>query len=797
MKYLLVILVTILSLDTLNTGFCIAQTKSISGAQKTEIYKNASQPVENRVDDLLSRMTLEEKIGQMTMVSLSRLKVDNSGKVTQESLEKLFDGKSIGCLESPFIGVADIAKYSEAADRYLRKNTRLGIPSIQIAECLHGQLAFGATIFPQAIAQGSTWNPELIKKMGEVIALEATSGGVDQALSPLFDIARDPRYGRVEECLGEDPYHVAEMGKAFVIGMQGEPEVTKDRIPENHLMCTAKHFVAYSTPVAGINLGPNDLGERTLRDMHLYPFKKAVQDANIYSVMPSYNELNGIPLHAHTHLIKDVLRKEYGFNGYIFSDYGAIQMLEFFHKTSDSKSQTAMQALSAGIDLEAPQPYAYSELKQMVEDGKLSEALIDEAVSHILTVKFKAGLFDNPYRAPENISQIVHTEESVALARQIAEESVVLLKNENNLLPLHLSDYKSIAVLGPNADRVQYGDYSCTKDKSSGITILEGIKNIAGENIRINYAEGCDITDLNTSGIEEAVKAAEISDVVALVVGGTSMTLSGIGWGDDKSNDNATCGEGFDRAELVPPGVQPELIKAIHKTGKPVILILVNGRAYDIRWENEHLPAIVEAWYPGEQGGNAIAKILFGEVNPSGKLSVSFPQSVGHVPVYYNHQPSGRGFYHQPGTKEKPGRDYVFHSTEALFPFGYGLSYTQFEFSDLKLEKAVLSADGIIRLSVKIKNTGKMAGKEVVQVYINDKISSVATPVKQLKAFKKVELNQSETKKVEFEIPCSELGLWDRNMNYIVKPGEFEIQLGNSSRDIRLKDVVVINGTTK
>jgi len=755
-------------------------------------YKNANLTTELRVSDLLSRMTLDEKVGQMTMLSLSRLKTDKNGEVTQRSLEKLFKGNSIGCLESPFIGVEEIAKYSEAADNYLRRKTRLGIPAIQIAECLHGQLAFGATIFPQAIAQGSTWNPELIKKMGEVIALEASSGGVDQALSPLFDLARDPRYGRVEECFGEDPFHVAEMGKAFVIGMQGDPELSKKQIPENHLMCTAKHFVAYSTPVAGINLGPNDIGERTLRDMHLYPFKKVVQDANIYSVMPSYNEVNGIPLHAHQHYIRDILRKEYGFNGYVFSDYGAIEMLEYFHKTSDNKKETALQAITAGIDLEAPQPYAYSELKQLVDDGKLSEALIDEAVSHILRVKFKAGLFDNPYQAPENISQIVHTEKSIVLARQVAEESVVLLKNENNLLPLQVTDYNSIAVVGPNADRVQYGDYSCTKDKSSGITILEGIKNIVGKNIQINYAEGCDITDLNTSGIEAAVKAAEKSDLVVLVVGGTSMTLSGIGWGDDKSNDHATCGEGFDRAELVPPGVQPELIKAIQKTGKPIVLILVNGRAYDIRWENEHLPAIIEAWYPGEQGGNAIASILFGEVNPSGKLSVSFPQSVGHVPVYYNYQPSGRGFYHQPGTKEKPGRDYVFHSTDPLYTFGFGLSYTKFKFSDLKIEKSVLSADENIKLSVKVKNIGKVTGKEVIQVYINDVISSVATPVKQLKGFKKVEINPSETKTVVFEIPYSELGLWDRNMKYIIEPGEFEIMVGSSSEDIILNKIITI-----
>ena len=755
-------------------------------------YKNKNLAVDIRVSDLLERMTLEEKISQMNMLSLNKLKIDDNNFVSLESLDSLFNGKSIGCLESPFIGVDQISKLSEAADNYFRNNTRLGIPAIQIAECLHGQLAFGATIFPQAIAQGSTWNPELIQKMGEVIAEEASYSGVDQALSPLFDLARDPRYGRVEECFGEDPFHVAEMGKAFVIGMQGDPSITQEYIPENKLMCTAKHFVAYSTPIAGINLAPNNPGSRDLRSLHLYPFKKAIEEANIYSVMPAYNEVNGIPMHANEYLMRDILRKELNFKGYVFSDYEGIAMLNYFHKTTHDKSETAISAINAGIDLEAPQSFAYSELANLVEAGKIDIALIDEAVYNILKTKFKAGLFDRPYSAPNKVSSLIHTKKSVNLALEIAEESTILLKNKNNLLPLDISKLKSIAVIGPNADQVQYGDYSCTKDNKSGVTILNGIQNYVKNRIKVNYAKGCEITNLDKSNIPAAVEAAEKSDVVVLVIGGTSMTLSGIGWGEEILGDFATCGEGFDRASLNPPGVQEELIKELSKTEKPIIMIMVHGRAYSIEWEKEHIPAIVEAWYPGEQGGNAIARILFGEVNPSGKLSVSVPRSAGHTPTFYDIKPSGRGFYYKRGSKEKPGRDYVFSSPDPLFPFGHGLSYTQFEYSDLKIEQNDFADRDTINISVKIKNSGERNGKEVVQVYINDKVSSVTTPIKVLKEFKKVEISASESITVKFNIPISELGLWDKNMNYIIEPGEFEIMVGSSSDDIRLRETIVI-----
>ncbi|HQJ83557.1 MAG TPA: glycoside hydrolase family 3 C-terminal domain-containing protein, partial [Bacteroidales bacterium] len=708
-----------------------------------------------------------------------------------EMLEELFRGRSIGCLDPPRTDIEDIAAISEAVDRYLRTRTRLGIPAIQLElGGMHGMLARGASNFPQVIGQGSTWNIELIREMARVIAYEGSLIGCNQVFSPLFDIARDPRYGRIEECFGEDPYLVAEMGKAFVIGIQGDPSVTKHHIPDGHLISTAKHYAGYSTPVAGINIAPVEIGPRDFRDLYLYPFEKAVKEANVYSVMPAYNEVNGIPVHASEYLLRDVLRGEFGFRGYVFADYGAVSMLHNTHKITADRAETALVALKAGVDQEGSN-WAYSELISLAKNDKNIEALVDEAVRNILGVKFRAGLFDKAYRKPENLTGLCHTEESVKLARKIAEESIILLKNGNSLLPLKAEQLKSVAVIGPNANQVQYGDYSITKDNISGVTILQGIKNLAGNRLKINYAKGCGITDPDKSGFREAVKAAKKSDVVILVIGGTSMSLSGTGWGELAAEGAyPTCGEGYDRSELTPPGVQQELIRAIYKTGKPVVLVMVHGRPYSVKWEKENLDAILEAWYPGEEGGNAVARVLFGEAVPSGKLTVSVPQSVGHVPVFYNHKPTGRGYYKKPGTPESPGRDYVFSSTEPLWSFGYGLSYTEFEYSDLKIARKELTDRDSIELSVKIRNTGKVNGKEVAQLYINDMISSVTTPVKVLKGFKKPEIKAGESVTVNFTLPCRELGLWDRNMNYVVEPGEFEIMIGASSDDIRLRDVI-------
>lgn len=754
---------------------------SVAVASHAQTYKDPNASIDERVEDLLGRMTLEEKIAQMNMNGMGEYRQLPHGA---------------GVVESPFISVQEIARMSSETKRYARENTRLGIPPIQIGECLHGQLAMGATIFPQAIAQGSTWNPALVERMASVIALEASASGVDQALSPLFDLAREPRYGRTEECYGEDPYLVARMGVAFVEGMQGKAEYTRVHgIAPGKLMCTAKHFAGYSVPAGGINLAPSSLGEREMRTLHLYPFEKVVKEANVCAVMPSYNEVDGMPAHSNRWLLTDVLRGEWGFGGYVFTDYGGLSQLHNFHHVAADASEAAVMGINAGVDLEAARPDAYARLSDLVKAGKVKEEQIDAAVRRILRAKFMAGLFDKPYPDPERLSEVVHRPEHVALALEVAQESAVLLKNDSALLPLDASKLKSIAVIGPNADQVQYGDYTYTRDNRSGVTILQGLRDRLGSRVQINYAKGCNITGSDRSGIDAAVEAASKSDVAVVVLGETSVILSGLGWGvglgENEPRDPFVSGEGYDLTSLDPPGVQRELLQAVCATGKPVVLVMVHGRPWSIDWEKDHVPAILEAWYPGEQGGNAIAGILLGDVNPSGRLNCSVPRSVGHLPVTYDYKPSARGINREPGTPEKPGRDYVFSSPTPLFAFGHGLSYTTFEYSDLKIDNNASAKT--VRVSVNVRNTGRRDGKEVVQLYVNDRVSSVTTPQKMLKGFDKIELKAGEQKTVTFDLHYDELALWNASMQHVVEPGEFAVMIGRSAEDIALSGSFVVS----
>ena len=731
-------------------------------------YLDSTLSVDTRVRDLLGRMTIEEKVRQMSMRLIGTF-VEN-GRVSAEAVREFFGGMGIGCLQDLRADPKGSAEAVNAIQKYLVEETRLGIPALVVSECLHGHLSGGATIFPQAIGLASTWNPDLVRRMGEAAAKEARAVGVAQALAPDLDLARDPRWGRVEETYGEDPYLVSRMGVAYIKGMQGEgPTVDRE-----HLICTAKHYAAHGSPEAGVNLAPVAGGLRDLRTIYLPPFKAAVTEAGVLSVMPAYSEYDGVPASASKLLLTRVLCEEWGFQGYTFSDYGAVSMLHTFHKTAHTPPEAGKQALEAGMDLEAPGDYGFGEhLLSMVKKGEVSVDRIDRAAARVLRVKFLAGLFEHPYADVERAASVVNCPAHRKLARQIAQESIILLKNERELLPLD-RNIGSIAVIGPNADVAQLGDYS--QGKADAVTPLAGIWHAVSKRTEILHAKGCALYGRSREGFDEAVEVAKKGDVAIVVIGGTSMVMAGTGWGTEQRV--ATCGEGFDRTELTPPGVQEDLVRAVYETGTPTVVVLVHGRPYAIAWMAEHIPAIIEAWYPGEEGGNALADVLFGEVNPSGKLPVSVPRSVGHVPAFYNHKPSARGYYHKPGTPENPGRDYVFSEPTPLFPFGHGLSYTTFEYTNLLVSPQRILPGGRVNVRVDVRNTGKVAGKEVVQLYLDDVVSSVTTPVKALRRFEKIELKPGEQKTVRFNLTPDDLVLLDENMNWIVEPGTFKVMVG-------------------
>ncbi len=746
--------------------------------------------LENRISSLINLMSIEEKVLQLTMKDLSRLEISEDGEITQSSLEELFGGKSCGTLQCPLFNSnpKDVALRVAAAQKYLKHKTAHGIPGIPLTEGLHGLLIAGSTIFPQSIALGSSWNPALVHDMAEVIAKEASACGVKQLLSPVFDVIRDHRWGRVEECYSEDPYLTSEFGAAFVSGAQGPTSQTRNGLDDDHVACTAKHFIGYSMPLSGINLGPTLFGEREIRSTFLEPFEKAIKEANIYSVMPSYSEIDGEPVHASAFLLRDILRGELGFKGYTISDYLGLNMLIDFQKVAVDKKNAALQALTAGVDLEAPDFDTYKFIPELLESGKLSIEIIDEALANILRTKFKCGLFDRDFIGfKENI---IRAEEHVDLSRKLAEESIVLLKNSNSILPLAENKFKRLAVIGPNADRVQFGDYCWTNNKKFGITVYEGLKSAYSKNAEIVTVPGCDIWRTINGNIGEAAEIAVDSDAVVLVLGGSSLPLGGVGWESDDPDNTPLCGEGYDRDNLTPPGCQMELFDAIYATGKPIIVVLLHGRPWAIPEIAEKADAIIEAWYPGEQGGNAIADIISGKINPSGRLAVSIPRSVGQMPLYYNRKPSGSGYYQEPGTKDKPGRDYVFETPAPLYPFGYGLSYTDFKYSEMKLSANKISANSELEVKVSVKNIGSRVGYETVQLYINDLISSVTTPVKVLRGFKKVKLAPGETTEVKFKLGFEDFALWNRQMQKIVEPGQFEIIIGRSAEDIVRKKIV-------
>lgn len=545
-----------------------------------------------------------------------------------------------------------------------------------------------------------------------------------------------------------------------------------------------KHFGAHGAPQGGLNLASVSCGQRELLSIYLKTFETVVKEAKPWAVMSSYNSWNNEPNSSSHYLMTELLRDRWDFQGYVYSDWGAIGMLNYFHKTAQNSAEAAIQALTAGLDAEASDN-SYAELQQLVENGMLDVKYIDQAVARILTAKFNMGLFEYPLPMEKNYDKVVHAPAHVSLARKIAEESIVLLQNENNILPLQMNKLKSIAVIGPNADQVQFGDYTWSRDNKDGVTLLEALKERVGNQLTLNYAKGCDLVTDDCSGFKEAVDVAKKSDVCIVVVGSASASLA-------RDYSNATCGEGFDLSDLTLTGVQEDLVEAIHATGKPVIVVLLSGKPFAMSWIKENIPGIVVQWYPGEQGGLALADMLLGKVNPSGKLNYSFPQSVGHLPCYYNYLPTDKGFYRSPGSKNKPGKDYVFSSPKALWAFGHGLSYTDFEYLSATTSKEDYACEDVIEVTIAIRNTGDYDGLEVPQVYVRDMVSSVVMPVQELKGFEKVLIKKGETKQVIIKIPVSELALYNKEMKKVVEPGAFELQIGRASDDIRIKKVITV-----
>ena len=740
-------------------------------AQTDPNYKKASLPVEVRVQDLLSRMTLEEKIAQMRHIHA--YSIMENGKLDKAKLEKMIDGKNSGFIEGITLPGKECLALMNEVQKYMRENTRLGIPVFTLTESLHGSVHDGSTIFPQAIALGSTFNPALAYEMTSAIAKELSAQGITQSLTPVIDVCRDLRWGRVEECFGEDPFLVSRMGVSQVKGYL-----------DHKVSPMIKHFGAHGTPQGGLNLASVSCGQRELLSIYLKTFETVVKEANPWAVMSSYNSWNNEPNSSSHYLMTELLRDQWGFKGYVYSDWGAIGMLNYFHKTAQNGAEAAMQALTAGLDAEASDN-SYAELRQLVENGLLDVKYIDQAVARILTAKFNMGLFEYTLSTEKDYDKVVHAPAHVALARKIAEESIVLLQNESNILPLQMNKLKSIAVVGPNADQVQFGDYTWSRDNKDGVTLFKALKEKVGNQLTLNYAKGCDLVTDNKDGFEEAVNAANKSDVCIVVVGSASASLA-------RDYSNATCGEGFDLSDLTLTGVQEDLVKAVHATGKPVIVVLLSGKPFAMPWIKENIPGIIVQWYPGEQGGYALADMLLGEINPSGKLNYSFPQSVGHLPCYYNYLPTDKGFYRSPGSKNKPGKDYVFSSPQPLWAFGHGLSYTDFDYLSATTSKEDYGKEDNIEVMVTICNTGNCDGLEVPQVYVRDVKSSVVTPIQELKGFEKVLIRKGETAHVKITIPVLELALYNKDMKKVVEPGVFELQIGRASDDIRIKKIITV-----
>ncbi len=753
-------------------------------------YLNPTLSPERRAIDLLSRMTLKEKAAQMLCIwqKKSDTLLDEKGQFDLPKAKASFrDRLGLGQVGRPSDAAGgknakEMAELTNAIQKFFIENSRHRIPVIFHEECLHGHAAIDATSFSQPIGLGATFNPDLVRRLFEMTAAEARVRGTHQALTPVVDVAREPRWGRVEETYGEDPYLVACMGIAAVRGFQGDATFRDKK----HIFATLKHFAAHGQPESGTNCAPANVSERILREVFLSPFKQAVQKGGAVSVMASYNEIDGLPSHANQWLLRDILRKEWGFKGYVVSDYFAIRELNerpgfFGNYLAEDGKQAARLAAQAGVNIELPDPDCYTHIVELVRKGILKEALIDELVSPMLTWKFKLGLFEDPFVDPEEAEKIVGCDAHRKLALEAARETITLLKNDGGIAPLDLRKIKTLAVIGPNADRQMLGGYSSRPKHCS--TLLQGIRGRVGDSVNVLYHEGCKITiggswqqdevvlsspEEDRKSIAEAVKVAQQADAAVVAIGGNEQT----------SREAWMLNHLGDRSSLDMVGLQDELVNALVATGKPVLAFLFNGRPLSVRNLAQKLPVIFECWYLGQETGQAIAEVLFGDINPGGKLPITIPRSAGHLPAYYNYKPAAR-------------RGYLFDDVSPLYAFGFGLSYTTFRFGKPRLRKPTMRAHESTVVSVDVTNTGKVAGDEVVQMYIRDKVSSVTRPVKELKGFQRITLEPGQTKTVSLDITPEHLAFYGIDMKYAVEPGEFEIMVGNSSRDPDLQKVLL------
>lgn len=755
-------------------------------------YKNPDLPVSKRVDDLISRMTVEEKLGQLLcplgwpMYEKTET-ADGATVGVSDEYRKFVDEQFGGMLWATFradpwtrktldngLNPKLAAEAYNALQKYAIDSTRLGIPIILAEEAPHGHMAIGATVFPTSIGLASTWDKALITEVGKTIASELRAQGGHIGYGPVIDLAREPRWSRVEETYGEDTYLTSQMAAAMVKGTS-----PKHNGWDKGVISTLKHFVAYGIPEGGHNGNPSNVGERDLHENFLPAFQAAV-DAGALSVMTSYNSIDGVPSTGNPELLRRILKEEWGFDGFVVSDLVSIDGLFSDHHIAKDKEDAGIIAMNAGVDVDLG-ANCYVLLKEAVETGKIKASVINEAVARVLRLKFELGLFDNPYVDPDYAEAEVRKAENVAVARQAARKGVVLLEN-NGVLPL--SKDMKVAVIGPNADNMynQLGDYTAPQPRENIRTVLDGIKAKVGEK-NVTYVKGCAIRDTKDNTIAEAVRAARRADVAVVVVGGssardfkTTYKETGAAVADKNSISDMEAGEGFDRASLSLLGLQNELLTAVKKSGTPVVVVYIEGRPLDKRWAKANADALLTQFYPGQQGGDALADVLFGEFNPAGRLPVSVPYDAGQVPVYYN-------------KKFPKGHDYVEMPSDALYPFGYGLSYTTFEYSDLKLESL---GGNQVKVSLNVKNTGKYDGEEVVQTYVTDLVASTVRPRKQLRAFERVAVPAGETVAVEMILDESAFIVYDRQMNPVVEPGEFTIAVGASSDDIRLKQNITL-----